>query len=143
MHRSLKMSRRSPERHISIWTRPAAVSDRICFSLPRTPNSFISRHRSDVSSFKLLSQTMTTVAYGFSGNKRHVFGAKTWPTCANYALHQLAKDNAVNNEIFVRMVQRNFYVDDFLKSVRTPQEAIEIYQKVRDILIKGGFNLTK
>ena len=34
-------------------------------------------------------------------------------------------------------------MDDFLKSVRTPQQAIEIYQKARDILIKGGFNLTK
>ena len=74
---------------------------------------------------------------------RHVFGAKSLPTCANYALHQVAKDNAVNNESVVRTVQRNFYMDDFLKSVRTPQEAIEIYQKVRDILIKGGFNLTK
>ena len=62
---------------------------------------------------------------------------------ANYALHQVAKDNAVNNESVVRTVQRNFYMDDFLKSVRTPREAIEIYQKVRDILIKGGFNLTK
>ena len=74
---------------------------------------------------------------------RHVFGAKSSPTCANYALHQVAKDNAVNNESVVRTVQRNFYMEDFLKSVRTPQEAIEIYQKVRDILIKGGFNLTK
>ena len=34
-------------------------------------------------------------------------------------------------------------MDDFLKSVRTPQEAIEIYQKVREILNKGGFILTK
>ena len=34
-------------------------------------------------------------------------------------------------------------MDDFVKSVRTPQQAIEIYQKVRDILIKVGFNLTK
>ena len=34
-------------------------------------------------------------------------------------------------------------MDDFLKSVRTPQEAIEIYQKVREILSKGGYNLTK
>ena len=34
-------------------------------------------------------------------------------------------------------------MDDFLKSFRTPQEAIEIYQKVRNILIKGGFNLMK
>ena len=74
---------------------------------------------------------------------RHIFGAKSLPTCANCALHQVAKDNAVNNESVVRAVQRNFYIDDFLKSVRTPQEAIEIYQKVRDILIKGGFNLTK
>ena len=43
---------------------------------------------------------------------RHFFGAKSSPACA---------DNAVNNEILVRTVQRNFYMDDFLKSVRTPQ----------------------
>ena len=41
------------------------------------------------------------------------------------------------------MVQRNFYMNYFLKSVRTPQEAIEIYQKVRGKFSKGGFNLTK
>ena len=74
---------------------------------------------------------------------RHVFGATSSPTCANYALHQVAKDNAVNDENLVKAVQRNFYMDDFLKSVRIPQEAIEIYQKVRDILIKGWFKLTK
>ena len=74
---------------------------------------------------------------------RHVFGAKSLPICANYALHQVAKDNAKEDENLVKAVQRNFYMDDFLKSVRTPQEAIEIYQKVRDILIKVGFNLTK
>ena len=74
---------------------------------------------------------------------RHVFGAKSSPTCANYALHQVAKDNAKEDEDLVRAVQRNFYMDDFLKSVRTPQEAIEIYQKVREILNKGGFKLTK
>ena len=74
---------------------------------------------------------------------RHVFGAKCSPTCANYALHQVAKENAVNDESLVRTAQRKFYSDYFLKSVRTPQKATEIYQKVRDILIKGGFNLTK
>ena len=55
----------------------------------------------------------------------------------------MAKDNAVNNEILVRTVQRNFYMDDFLKSARTPQQEIEIYQKVRDVHIKGGVKLTK
>ena len=78
--------------------------------------------------------------YGYT---RHVVGEKSLPTCANYALHQVVKDNAVSDDSLVRTVQQNFYMDDFLKSVRTPQRAIEIYQKVRDILIKGGFNLTK
>ena len=70
---------------------------------------------------------------------QHVFGAKSSPTCANYALHQMAKDNAEEDENLFKAIQRNFYMDVFLKSVRTLQEAIEIYQKVRDILIKGGF----
>ena len=70
---------------------------------------------------------------------RHIVVAKSSPTCANYALHHVTKDNAVNDESLVRTVQRNFYMHDFLKSVRTPQ----IYQRLQDILIKGGFNLTK
>ena len=70
-------------------------------------------------------------------------GAKSWPTCANYALQQVAKDNAKDDENVVKAVQRNFYMDDFPKSVRTPEEAIEIYQKVGEILSRGGFNLTK
>ena len=55
----------------------------------------------------------------------------------------MAKDIAVNDESLVRTVQRNFYMDNFLNSIRTNQEAIEFYQKVREILSKGGFNLTK
>ena len=51
---------------------------------------------------------------------RQVFRAKSSPTCANYALHQVAKDNAVKDESHVKTVQRNFYMYDFLKSVRTP-----------------------
>ena len=74
---------------------------------------------------------------------RHVFGAKSSPTCANYALHQVAKDNAKDDENLVKATQRNFYMDELLKSVRTTQEAIKTYQKITDILIKGGFNLTK
>ena len=57
----------------------------------------------------------------------YVFGAKS---CANYILHQQANDNAINDERLVRTVLRNFYMDHFLKSVKTPQEAIEIYQTV-------------
>ena len=73
----------------------------------------------------------------------HVFGAKSSPTCANYALHQVARDNAKNDEALVKTVQRNFYMDDFLKSVKTSQEGIDIYNRVREVLSKGGFKLTK
>ena len=55
---------------------------------------------------------------------RHVFGPKSLPTCANYALHQVAKYNAVNYESLVSTVQQNLYMDDFLKLARTMQEAI-------------------
>ena len=55
----------------------------------------------------------------------------------------MAKDNAVNDEGLVRTVQQHFYMENFLKSIRFPQEAVKIYQKIRDILIKDGFNLTK
>ena len=34
-------------------------------------------------------------------------------------------------------------MDDFLKSVRTPRETIDIYPKITEILSKGGFNSTK
>ena len=153
MQRSSKISRSSPKRQTFLWTRPAAESDRNYFLLPRTPNSFISRHRSDVSSspFPKRLQPMLTISLSrrFTSENRNLrvhttrFGAKSSPTCANYALHQVAKDNAVNDENLVRTVKQNFYMDHFLKSIKTPQEAIEIYQKVRDILIKGGFNLSK
>ena len=69
---------------------------------------------------------------------RHVFGAKSSPT-----LHQVAKDNVKDNEILVKEFQRKIYMTDFLKSVRTPQEAVKIYQNVRKMLSKSGFNLTK
>ena len=49
---------------------------------------------------------------------RHVFGAKSSATCANYALHQVAKDIAKNDENLVKAVERNIYMDDFLKSIR-------------------------
>ena len=71
------------------------------------------------------------------------FSGQNWLTCAYYVFHHVANDNAVNDESLVRTVQQNFYMNDFLISVRIPQEAIKIYQKVMNILIKGGFKLTK
>ena len=50
VQRSSKVSRCSPKRQISTWARPAAQFDRNHISLPKTPNSLISRYGSNVSS---------------------------------------------------------------------------------------------
>ena len=74
---------------------------------------------------------------------RHVFGAKSSPTCANYALQQTGRDNMDFYPLASKAIERNFYMDDFAKSVDTEEEAIELYNQLKTVLIKGGFNLTK
>ena len=43
---------------------------------------------------------------------RHIFGAKNLPTCANYALQQVARDNAQESPQITKLIMRNFYMDD-------------------------------
>ena len=74
---------------------------------------------------------------------RHVFGAKSSPTCANYALQQTGRDDKDFYPLASKAIERNFYMDDFAKSVDTEEEAIELYNQLKTALIKGGFNLTK
>ena len=64
--------------------------------------------------------------------------------CANYALKATAdmfeKDCGKLAADFVRS---NFYVDDGLKSVATPAEALQLVESSRNMCKKGGFNLHK
>ena len=76
-------------------------------------------------------------------NGRHIFGAKCLPTCANYVLQQVARDNAQESPQVTKLIIRNFYMNDFVKSVPSAEQAIEIYKLFRAILTKGGFQLTK
>ena len=46
-----------------------------------------------------------------------IVGAKSSPTCANYALQQVARDNAHEFPQITKLIRRNFYMDDFVKSV--------------------------
>ena len=59
--------------------------------------------------------------------QRHVFRAKTSPTCANYALKRVGLDNEEEYPIATKAIQNNFYMDDFTKSVGTPGGAIEVF----------------
>ena len=74
---------------------------------------------------------------------RHIFGANSSPTCANYALQQVAKDNAHEFPQITKLIMRNFYMDDFVKSVPSAEQAIEVYKLLRAMLAKGGFHLTE
>ena len=74
---------------------------------------------------------------------RHIFGEKYAPTCSNYALLRSAEDDEMKFPVAALAVKRNFYMDDFFKSVKSTGEAMEIQQQLAEKLNLGGFHLTK
>ena len=75
--------------------------------------------------------------------QRHVFGAKSSPTCANDALKRLAIENEDEFPIAAKTTQNIFYMDDFIKSVETHEEAIKVFKQLQPLLSKHGFELRK
>ena len=75
--------------------------------------------------------------------QRHVFGAKSSPICASYALKRVGLDNEKEYPIATKAIQNNFYMDDFIKSVETPEEAIEVFNQLQPLLSQHGFELKK
>ncbi|XP_053398030.1 uncharacterized protein LOC128556553 [Mercenaria mercenaria] len=74
----------------------------------------------------------------------HLFGATSSPSCAAYALKRTASDNAKRfpPEV-VDTVNRNFYVDDCLKSVASEEKAAMLAADLQKLMQMGGFRLTK
>ena len=74
----------------------------------------------------------------------HIFGAKSSPSVAGYALRKTAKDNEqdFSGEV-VDAVFRDCYVDDLLKSFADAEHAINLSKQLRDLPARGGFQLTK
>ena len=76
--------------------------------------------------------------------KVHLFGATSSPSCANFALLQCVEDNREYfDPVTCKAVENNCYVDDFLLSVPTVEEAILMVQHVTFLCNLGGFHLTK
>ena len=84
--------------------------------------------------------TTNVVVYQYT---RHIFGAKDSPTCANYALQRTARDNAKFYTEDAKAVLENFYMDDYLDSVESPEKAINRSKELVHLLHLGGFKLTK
>ena len=78
------------------------------------------------------------------GTGRHIFGATSSPSCANFALQQCARDNVGKFKTeTITTVLRNFYVDDCLKSVEDEEEALTLAKDFKRLCATGGFKLNK
>ena len=74
---------------------------------------------------------------------RHIFGSKDSPIYANYALKRTATDIQANFPDAARSVHNNFYMDDYLESSPTANEASNKAKDLVKMLALGGFKLTK
>ena len=70
----------------------------------------------------------------------HVFGAKSSPSCSNFALRSTA-DSVVCSQVS-SCIRNNFYVDDLLKSMHSEEAALQLAESVVSVLGNYGFNLT-
>ena len=75
--------------------------------------------------------------------QRHIFGAKDSPNCEIYALQQTARDHKTEFPAASEAVFEDFYMDDFIKSVNDVEEALTMQRNMRQLLLKGSFNLMK
>ena len=65
---------------------------------------------------------------------------------ANYVLRKTALDNreeVVFSADTIKSVEKNFYMDDFLKSVCDEATAVRMFREMTSLLARGGFRLTK
>ena len=74
----------------------------------------------------------------------HLFGATSSPGSANFVLKKVASD--YEDQCTAKaadFVRNNFYVDDRLRSVSTPEEATSLAKTTKMLSRKGGFNPQK
>ena len=75
-----------------------------------------------------------------------IFGAGSSPCMVNYVLRKTAADNCENNAFSpdaIESVEKNFYMDDFLKSVCDDVTSVRMFREMTSLLALGGFRLTK
>ena len=74
---------------------------------------------------------------------RVTFGVSASAFVAIKFLQQTANNHGHQYPIATSHVFKSFYVDDCLARADTPDEALELHQELRNLLLKGGFNLCK
>ncbi|XP_069809647.1 uncharacterized protein [Dendropsophus ebraccatus] len=76
--------------------------------------------------------------------KVHVFGNSPSPAVATYGLRRTAQQGEKEyGSDARRFVERNFYVDDGLKSLPTSEEAVDLLTRTQEMLSAGNLRLHK
>ncbi|XP_064292696.1 uncharacterized protein LOC135309931 [Plodia interpunctella] len=70
------------------------------------------------------------------------FGTASAPFLAVRVLHQVADDEAMNNAIALK-IKNDFYMDDLMTGAENVNNCYEIYEQMKDVLGKAGFQLQK
>ena len=74
----------------------------------------------------------------------HLFGGVWSPSCASYALKKAAEDLSDRfDPETIKTIDKNFYVDNCLKSLPSTDVAIRLVGQLRELLALHGFWLTK
>ena len=74
----------------------------------------------------------------------HLFGKVDPPCIANWAIKKTAADQSdFFDQISIKNIENDFYMDDFLSSFHELSVAIKVCIDVISMLQKGGFRLTK
>ncbi|XP_046564157.1 uncharacterized protein LOC124272959 [Haliotis rubra] len=74
----------------------------------------------------------------------HLFGGVWSPSCASFAVRRTTEDHRADfNPETIRTILENLYVDDCLKSVASVSKAIHLVKELCELLLRGGFKLTK
>ena len=75
-----------------------------------------------------------------------IFGAASSPCMVNYVFRKTALDNrqdVVFSVDTIKSVEKNFYKDDFLKSVCDETTAMRMFREMTSPLASGGFRFDK
>ncbi|XP_075264692.1 uncharacterized protein LOC142356781 [Convolutriloba macropyga] len=75
--------------------------------------------------------------------QRRIFGATCSPACAIFVLQKCANDNRQEHPKIFDSITKQFYMDDFIQTFSTEEEASNTATKLKHVLKTGGFNLTK
>ena len=75
--------------------------------------------------------------------QRLIFGATCSPACAIFVLQKCANDNRQEHPKIFDSIKKQFYMDNFIQTFSTEEEAANTATELKHVLKTGGINLNK